>query len=92
MLSMQTDLLGTLEVASDFFGKTPERDYHAKPPGSKAEAESLGVPDLTWAKTQYKLEPDAWNNAKVLLWFPNTSMEASHAAEMKYYWNALFSD
>lgn len=113
-VSLETDLLGTLEVAGTFLDHSAgfksktiiyfsdmvhsvtsengsRRDYHAEPFPDKPTAETAGKSDLDWAKAYYKLQPKTWDNTKVLLWFPNTSMQATQNAEMKYYWKTLFA-
>lgn len=114
-VSGNTDLLGTLQVASEFLSKAPDfkskvviylsdmvhsvqsdgaqqRDYHANPLKDKVMAENAAKTDLAWAKSQYTLQPGAWDNTKVLLWFPSTSMDQTHNEQMKNYWKTLFAE
>lgn len=114
-ISGNTDLLGTLQVASEFLSKAPDfkskvviylsdmvhsvqsdgaqqRDYHANPLKDKVMAENAAKTDLAWAKSQYTLQPGAWDNTKVLLWFPSTSMDQTHNEQMKNYWKTLFAE
>lgn len=66
------------------------RDFHVKPPKSKAEAEQLAEIDLKWIKTNLDFKASVFTNLKVEVWPPADAMQGGKYQYIRYYWEKLF--
>lgn len=68
---------------------TKRRNFHAKPPRSKEEAEAFAKADAETIAQHYKIIPEALTGTDVLICFPSDATDPTQNRQMRYYWEAL---
>lgn len=68
------------------------RDFHATPISSKAEAEAFAKTDAQWIQDNSRVNIDHLKGIKINILPPLTPTEKSNFQNLRYYWDALFSE
>jgi hypothetical protein len=66
------------------------RNFDAKPPKDKQEAEQWGAEDAQKIEKIYNINKQALTGVRVYMTFPESQLESSEKHLMKYYWASLF--
>lgn len=68
------------------------RDFHRKPPASKAEAENMAVADAQWIIENLAVSKKNLEGTTIRIWAPVSTTEANSFQFLKYYWERLFEE
>lgn len=66
------------------------RDFHKKPPTSKEEAIAWAEADFAAIQRLYQVDPEAFKDARIVIFTPAKPMEANDLGMLRYYWEKLF--